>query len=237
MNRQEEADVLTRTINKQYGLVRKIGSGSFGIIYLGTESRTKTELAIKVERKFSRKPQLPFESQVYKRLNKPFMKSMKPPGFPNLRYFGTDNDYSYLVMDLVGPTLESLYNFCSRHFSLKTVLQIMDQLVTRVEHVHSLDLIHRDIKPDNLTIGLGRTSGQIMMIDFGLSKFYRDPKTKKHASFETDASFVGTARFCSRHTSKGETSSRRDDMESAAYTMIYFCTGTLPWINLKSASR
>ena len=147
MNRQEEAEVLTRTINKQYGLVRKIGSGSFGIIYLGTESRTKTELAIKVERKFSRKPQLPFESQVYKRLNKPFMKSMKPPGFPNLRYFGTDNDYSYLVMDLVGPTLESLYNFCSRHFSLKTVLQIMDQLVTRVEHVHSLDLIHRDIKP------------------------------------------------------------------------------------------
>ena len=124
----EAEEVLNRTINNQYGLVRKIGSGSFGTIYLGTESRTKTELAIKVERKYSRKPQLPFESQVYKRLNHPFMKSMRPPGFPKLRYFGVDNDYSYLVMDLVGPTLESLFNFCSRSFKLKTVLQIMDQL-------------------------------------------------------------------------------------------------------------
>ena len=76
------------------------------------------------------------------------------------------------------------------------------------------------IKKDNLTIGLGSTSGQIMMIDFGLAKFYRDQKNRIHKTFETDASFVGTARFCSRHTSKGETSSRRDDMESVAYTMI-----------------
>ena len=92
-------------------------------------------------------------------------------------------------------------------------IETSNQVKTLIEYL-------LEIKEDNLTIGLGSTSSQIMMIDFGLSKFYRHPKTKKHKTFETDASFVGTAKFCSRYTSKGETSSRRDDMESVAYTMI-----------------
>ncbi|KAL7128753.1 hypothetical protein ABFS83_13G015400 [Erythranthe nasuta] len=86
-------------------------------------------------------------------------------------------------MDLLGPSLEDLFNFCSRKLSLKTVLMLADQMINRVEFIHSKSFLHRDIKPDNVLMGLGKRANQVYAIDFGLAKKYRDSSTHQHIPY------------------------------------------------------
>jgi serine/threonine protein kinase len=123
----------------QYRLVRKIGSGSFGDIYLGMNLANGEEVAVKLEPIKARHPQLLYESKLYKILQ-------GGVGIPHIRWFGQVRDYNALVMELLGPSLEDLFNFCSRRFTMKTVLMLADQMIGRIEFVHSKNFIHRDIK-------------------------------------------------------------------------------------------
>ncbi|MED6109277.1 Casein kinase 1-like protein 1, partial [Stylosanthes scabra] len=129
-------------VGNKFRLGRKIGSGSFGEIYLGTNIQTNEEVAIKLENVKTKHPQLLYESKLYRILQ-------GGTGIPNVRWFGVEGDYNVLVMDLLGPSLEDLFNFCSRKLSLKTVLMLADQMINRVEFIHSKSFLHRDIKPDN----------------------------------------------------------------------------------------
>ena len=77
-------------------------------------------------------------------------------GVPNVHWFGVEGDYNVMVIDLLGPSLEDLLNYCKRKFTLKTVLMLADQMLQRIEFIHSRHFLHRDIKPDNFLIGIGK---------------------------------------------------------------------------------
>ncbi|KQK09416.1 casein kinase 1-like protein 2 [Brachypodium distachyon] len=217
-------------VGNKFRLGRKIGSGSFGEIYLGTNIQTNEEVAIKLENVKTKHPQLLYESKIYRILQ-------GGTGIPNVRWFGVEGDYNVLVMDLLGPSLEDLFNFCSRKLSLKTVLMLADQMINRVEFVHSKSFLHRDIKPDNFLMGLGRRANQVYVIDFGLAKKYRDTSTHQHIPYRENKNLTGTARYASVNTHLGIEQSRRDDLESLGYVLMYFLRGSLPWQGLKAGTK
>ncbi|KAI7740346.1 hypothetical protein M8C21_009419 [Ambrosia artemisiifolia] len=192
-------------VGNKFRLGRKIGSGSFGEIYLGTNVQTNEEVAIKLENVKTKHPQLLYESKLYRILQ-------GGTGVPNVRWFGVEGDYNVLVMDLLGPSLEDLFNFCSRKLSLKTVLMLADQMINRIEFVHCKSFLHRDIKPDNFLMGLGRRANQ-------------------------NKNLTGTARYASMNTHLGIEQSRRDDLESLGFVLMYFLRGSLPWQGLKAGNK
>jgi len=217
-------------VGGKFRLGRKIGSGSFGDIYIGTHVQTGEEVAIKLESIKSKHPQLLYESKLYKIL-------AGGVGVPNVHWYGVEGDYNVMVIDLLGPSLEDLFIFCSRKFSIKTVLMLADQMINRVEYVHAKNFIHRDIKPDNFLIGLGKKANQVHIIDFGLANKYMDPKTQQHIPYRENKNLTGTARYASVNTHLGIEQSRRDDLEAVGYVLMYFSRGTLPWQGLKANSK
>lgn len=150
-------------VGGKFRLGKKIGQGSFGDIFIGSNITNGEEVAIKLESVNSKHPQLLYEGKIYKILQ-------GNVGIPGFHFSGREGDYNVLVIDLLGPSLEELFTFCGRKFSLKTVLMIADQTIARIELLHAKSFIHRDVKPDNFLIGLGKKSNQVYVIDYGLAK-------------------------------------------------------------------
>lgn len=217
-------------VGEYYRIGRNIGHGSFGEIHVGVDIRTNEEVAIKIENPNTKHPQLHLEAKLLQQLS-------SGVGIPKVRYSGNDRGFNVMVMDLLGPSLEDLFNFCNRKFTLKTVLLLAEQMLARIKFIHEQNYIHRDVKPDNFLMGLGKQGNLVYLIDFGLAKQYFDPVTKKHIPYRENKSLTGTARYASVNTHLGIEQSRRDDLESLGYVLMYFNRGLLPWQGLKAANK
>ena len=160
-------------VGGRYRLTKKIGSGSFGEIYVGVSTATGEEYGVKLEPVKAKYPQLFYEYKLYKILQ-------GGVGIPQAYWFGVDGEHNVMVMELLGPSLEDLFVSAKMHFSMKTVLMIGDQMLRRIEYIHSKNFIHRDIKPENFLIGRGPKANVVYCIDYGLSKKYKDSVVKNN---------------------------------------------------------
>jgi len=217
-------------IGNQYRIGAKIGSGSFGEIYIGRKKDEDIEVAIKLEPVKTKTPQLMGEARILK-----LMQGIV--GMPKLHWQGLEGEVNVMVMELLGPSMEDLFNYCGRKFSLKTVLMIADQIISRIESLHTKNFIHRDIKPDNFLVGIRKKSNFVHLIDFGLAKKYKDPKSGQHIPYKENKNLTGTARYASLNAHLGVEQSRRDDLEAIGHVLLYFYKGYLPWQGIKAVNK
>ncbi|KAI9450485.1 kinase-like protein [Lactarius psammicola] len=209
------------TFGGKYRLEEELAIGGCGTVFYGVHTVAGKEVAIKLEPAVEKQHSpLKHESKIYKTL-------MGGTGVPWMIWSGKQGDYNVMVIDLLGPSLEDLFKMCNRHFSLKTVLLLADQLLSRIEFIHSHDLVHRDIKPANFVMGTGQGSHLVNVIDFGLAKKFRD-RDGAHIPYKQDPHHgVGTSLFASINTHLG------------IVTLLHarlLLRGTLPWRKLKAAT-
>lgn len=208
-------------------LIKKIGFGSFGDVYLARDSESKF-IAVKMEKKSTKKSRLKQEFKMYKIIKQ----SGFTKGLPEVFCYMQTDDYNIMTMELLGANLNTLMMKNKGSFDLNTVLKLGIEITTLLEKFHSAGFIHRDIKPNNFLVGQENNKHIVHIMDLGLSKKYTQ-SDGTHMSLKSDKSLVGTARYTSVNIHMGLEPSRRDDLESVGYMLVYFLLGSLPWQGLK----
>ncbi|KAG1893703.1 kinase-like protein [Suillus fuscotomentosus] len=209
-------------IDGQFRLEDILGSGSYAVVYRAKNFLDDDTVAIKLEPVTVNSSSLEHKHQILKQLE-------GGVGIPHAIWFGRESMYYALALDLLGPLLHELFVACNHKFSLQTVLNLGDQLLSRLEYIHLHDYVHGDMKPQNVLMDSSRQTAHI--IDFGIAKRYRNTATKSHIPFRRGQHLTGTPAFASINNHLGLEPGRRDDLELLAYMLIYFLRGSLPWLH------
>jgi serine/threonine protein kinase len=207
-------------IGKKYKVLNLVGEGSFGKIFEAINIITSEKVAIKIEKK-STMSLLKHEATLYN-------KCRNIKGIPKLRNYGVEENYNYIVIDFLGDSLDDIKIKHGGHIDLCIVLNIGIQLINIIEKLHNIGIIHRDLKPENILLGLEKEKKSIYIIDFGISRFYINSKGC-HIQYVDNKKYMGNIIFMSLNVSNGIEPTRRDDMESIGYILMYILTGYLPW--------
>ncbi|KAK1347294.1 serine/threonine protein kinase [Hamiltosporidium magnivora] len=212
-----------------YKIIKVLGRGSFGTVYEAERKDNRSIYAIKAENMHAHPDQsmLKNEYTVYNE-----MKGLD--GIIDVYYLGVSNDIYYLVMDKLGNSLEQIYEERNRNFSLKTICMIGKRMIDIIKGIHEKGRIYRDIKPENFLLSLDKKN--IYLVDLGMTKRYVDLYSGKHIKLEINKKLTGTARYASINTHNGLEQSRRDDLESILYVLIYFSVGSLPWMGIHAST-
>ena len=217
---------INKLIFSKYLIRKKIGKGSFGIVYQGVNTSTNEKIALKVEKR-EKNQQGTLENEAMR------LVYLQGEGIPKVYCYGNNQSHNLLVEELLGKSLEDIFNSYGKPFSLKTVCVLGIEMIKRIQSIHQKYYIHRDIKPDNFMTGRGENEKNIYIIDFGLAKKYYSVSKSQHIKFCTGKHLIGTARYCARNAHRGYEQGRRDDIESIGYVLMYFLLGVLPWQGLK----
>ncbi|KAL2939884.1 Casein kinase 1-like protein HD16 [Bienertia sinuspersici] len=219
-----------------YKVEKKLGKGGFGQVYVGRRisvpygSMKKGSGAVEVALKFERQNSKgcsngpPFEWQVYTKLS-------GSHGIPRVHYKGSQGDYYVMVMDMLGPSLWDVWKNKSQPMSTEMIACFAIEAISILENIHSKGYVHGDVKPENFLLGPSGTPDEkkLFLADLGLATKWRDTKGAHVGYDQRPDVFRGTVRYASVHAHLGRTSSRRDDLESLAYTLVFLLRGCLPW--------
>ena len=225
-NRSHQDPIIGKVFFSKYKAIKKLGEGSFGKVYKAEYNGEN--YAIKMEHKSKEQGLLELEATI--------MNYLKGPNIPFIKSYGYSGDFNVLVMQLLDKSLEDLINKYST-FSTKTVAMLGYQMVNILQYIHDRHIIHRDIKPDNFVMGAKEDNAKLYILDFGLAKKYRSSRTLIQCPYIKKKKLTGTARYASIHALEAYEQSRRDDLESVGYVLMYFLRGNLPWQGLKVRSK
>ena len=225
-NRSHRDPIIGKVFFSKYKAIKKLGEGSFGKVYKAEYN--DENYAIKMEHKTKEQGLLELEATI--------MSYLKGPNIPYIKSYGYSGDFNVLVMQLLDKSLEDLINKYST-FSTKTVAMLGFQMVNILQYIHDRHIIHRDIKPDNFVMGAKEDNAKLYILDFGLAKKYRSSRTLIQCPYIKKKKLTGTARYASIHALEAYEQSRRDDLESVGYVLMYFLRGNLPWQGLKVRSK
>ena len=220
--------VHNKLIFKKYKPLTLIGKGTFSNVYLSLDIKTKNYVAIKTEKKNKNKVEL-LESEAY------ILYSIRGFGIPEVISYGKTKSYNILILPLLGKSLLDLFILKDKTINIYDICLIAIQILERIKWIHSNNIVYRDIKPENFLFGL-KDPEVLYLIDFGLYRRFKSSKTGKHIKPKNLGKFTGTSRYASVYALAGYEQSRRDDIESIGYMIIYLMKKKLPWQGIKGHS-